>query len=87
MTYLIRIWLSHHQASLELSQPNMVGLAPQPELNQQTWLGPETELTKAEAGRSHSLLGLGLASYTGAPSAHSLTGHFQRQCLALSTHI
>jgi len=48
MTYLIRIWLSHHQASLELSQSNMVGLAPQSELNQQTWLGLEAELTKAE---------------------------------------
>jgi len=48
-TYLIRIWLSHHQASLELSQPNIVGSAPQHKLNQQTWLGPEAELTKAEA--------------------------------------
>jgi len=27
----------------------MAGLAPQPELNQQTWLGPEAELTKAKA--------------------------------------
>jgi len=49
ITYLIRIWLSHHQAGLEPSQPSMVGSAPQPELNQQTWLGLEAELTKTEA--------------------------------------
>ena len=52
ITYLIRIWLNHHQASLELSQSSMVSSAPQPELNQQTWLGPEAELTKAEATAS-----------------------------------
>jgi len=44
--------LSHHQAGLEPSQPSMVGSAPQPKLNQQTWLGPEAELTKAEATAS-----------------------------------
>jgi len=49
MTYLIRIWFSYHQAGLEPSQPNMVSSAPQPELNQQTWLGPEAKLTKAKA--------------------------------------
>ena len=52
ITYLIRIWLSHYQAGLEPSRPSMVGSAPQPELNQQTWLGPEAELTKAEATAS-----------------------------------
>jgi len=52
ITYLVRIWLSHHQAGLEPNRPSMVGSAPQPELNQQIWLGPETELTKAEATAS-----------------------------------
>jgi len=52
ITYLIRIWLSHHPAGLEPSQPSMVGSAPQPKLNQQTWLGPEAKLTKAEATAS-----------------------------------
>ena len=55
ITYLIRIWLSHHQAGLEPSRPSMVGSAPQPELNQQTWLGPEAELTKAEATASWAM--------------------------------
>jgi len=53
--HLIRIWLSHHQAGLEPSRPSMVGSAPQPELNQQTWLGPEAELTKAEATASWAM--------------------------------